>query len=274
VTRDGASYKGLALEIIATAQRAGAAILDIYRADPKARFKADRSPVTEADLAAEDIILASLAKLMPGTPVVAEEQATAGNIPVCGDVFFLVDPLDGTKEFLKFNGEFTVNIALIEATLPVFGLVYAPDKADCYVTLAPGKSFRCCLPPAHDAAPDEGLDFTPLTGEPHSQRPFTALVSRSHVRPQTVEFLEKLGNPPRLVMGSSLKFGLLARGEADVYPRFGPTSEWDTAAGQAIVEAAGGAVLTEDGQPLRYGKVQEGYTNPSFIARRRAGELL
>ncbi|MBI4723725.1 MAG: 3'(2'),5'-bisphosphate nucleotidase CysQ [Rhodomicrobium sp.] len=264
----------MAFALIATAQQAGAAILDIYRLDPNVRYKADRSPVTDADHASERIILAALAKLMPDVPVIAEEQTAAGILPETGEVFFLVDPLDGTKEFLKLNGEFSVNIALVAGNKPVFGLIYAPDKSDCYVTLSPGKAFRCALRPAHNPPLRQDLDFVPLSGEAVVSRPMTAIVSRSHLNPETVAFLEKLGDPGRITLGSSLKFGVLARGEADFYPRFGPTSEWDTAAGQAILEATGGCLLTTQGEPFIYGKRGTRFTNPPFIAWRRASDAV
>jgi 3'(2'), 5'-bisphosphate nucleotidase len=207
---------------------------------------------------------------MPGVPVIAEEQMAAGRVPATGRDFFLVDPLDGTKEFLKFNGEFTINIAQVSDGKAVFGLIYAPAKSDCYLTLSPGRAFRCELHPAHTPAPECSFDFLPLNGGRAGERPFTAITSRSHPRPEAAAFLERLGNPERVVLGSSLKFGMLARGEADVYPRFGATSEWDTAAGQAILDAAGGCVLTaDDGQPLTYGKRDRGFVNPAFIAWRR-----
>ncbi len=261
-------YKEFALANIAVAQQAGAAIMEIYRSVPQVRYKEDKSPVTDADQASESMIIEALSKLMPDIPAVAEERTAAGFVPEASSSFFLVDPLDGTKEFLKNNGEFTVNIAMVENGKAVFGLIYAPDKADCYVTLGRNHAVRCKLMPTASAQLP-ALDFTPLTGEADPQRPFAALVSRSHPRPEALAFLEKLGNPERSGLGSSLKFGVLARGEADVYPRFGPTSEWDTAAGQAILEAAGGCVLTTDGQPLRYGKRDEGFKNPAFIAWRR-----
>jgi len=205
---------------------------------------------------------------MPDVPVVAEELASSGHLPDTGSSYFAVDPLDGTKEFLKLNGEFCINIALIRGEKAIFGLLFAPSKADCFVTLSPGKAFRCELHPAHNPPLHLNPDFTPLSGEsPH--RPFTAIVSRSHLRPETLAFLEQLGNPERITLGSALKFGMLAAGEADVYPRHGPTNEWDTAAGQAILEAAGGSVLTLDGKPLLYGKKDQGFRNPGFIAWRR-----
>ncbi len=259
----------LAQPIIPIAQRAGAVILDIYRSNHNARLKADKSPVTDADHAAENLIVESLSKLFPDIPVVAEEGLAAGNIPEVENCFFLVDPLDGTKEFLKKNGEFTVNIALVDDDRPVFGLIYAPDKDDCYVTLRSHRAARFRLLPDHNPSPRQEFDFQMLTGEPSAQRPMTAMVSRSHLTPETESFLKGLGNPERLSLGSSLKFGVIARGDADVYPRFGQTSEWDTAAGHALLNATGGCVLTGDGQPFRYGKKEARFINPPFIAWRR-----
>jgi 3'(2'), 5'-bisphosphate nucleotidase len=262
----------LALALIPVAQRAGAAIMDIYSSDPNVRYKADKSPVTDADHAAEDIILDSLSRLAPEIPAVAEESLAAGRIPDVEDAFFLVDPIDGTKEFLKKNGEFTVNIALVAGGRPVFGLVYAPDKADCYVTLGPDRAARLQLRPDKNPPPRQTYDFEILTGEPPVERPFTAIVSRSHLTPETEAFLQRLQDPPRLRVGSSIKFAMIASGLADVYPRIAPTSEWDTAAGQALLDAAGGCVLASDGGPFSYGKKDRRFLNPPFIAWRRKSD--
>jgi 3'(2'), 5'-bisphosphate nucleotidase len=269
VTAETPPLEDLAQSIIPIAQRAGAAILDIYRSNPNTRLKADQSPVTDADHASEDLILESLSKLFPKIPVVAEESLAAGNTPDVQRCFFLVDPLDGTKEFIKKNGEFTVNIALVDAEQPVFGLVYAPDKADCYVTLGRNRAARCELFPRRNPATRQVFDFQILTGEPQAQRPMTAIVSRSHLTPETESFLNRLGDPPRLFLGSSLKFGVIARGDADVYPRCGRTCEWDTAAGHALLNAAGGCVQTGDGEPFSYGKKDRNFLNPPFVAWRR-----
>ena len=274
MTAKAPPLEDLAQSIIPIAQRAGAAILDIYRTDPNTRYKADKSPVTDADHASEDLIVDSLSKLFPEIPVVAEESLAAGNIPDVQKYFFLVDPLDGTKEFIKKNGEFTINIALIEAEQPVFGLIYAPDKADCYVTLARNTAARCHLLPDSNPSPRQKFDFQKLTGEPQEQRPMTAIVSRSHLTPETESFLRDLGNPQRLLLGSSLKFGVIARGDADVYPRFGRTCEWDTASGHALLNATGGCVLTGEGGPFLYGKKDRGFLNPPFVAwRRKPGSI-
>ena len=272
MTLERLGYKELALSMIPVAQQAGAAIMDIYRSSPNVRYKTDSSPVTDADHAAEEIILRAISKLLPNVPVIAEEQAAAGNIPSTNGQFFLVDPLDGTKEFLKGNGEFTVNIALVTCNKPLFGLIYAPDKSDCYLTLNPGEAVRFHLDPAHNPQPRQTFDFERLTGEAQAGRALTAVVSRSAVRPQAQAFLEKLPVAKRMPMGSSLKFCVLARGNADVYPGFGPTSEWDIAAGQAILDASGGSVMTPDGKPVDYGKRDRGFVNPSFIAWRRSSD--
>ncbi len=272
MTVDPPSAEELALALIPVAQRVGAAIMDIYRSDPNVRYKADKSPVTDADHAAEDIILDSLARLAPEIPAVAEESLAAGRIPDVEDAFFLVDPLDGTKEFLKRNGEFTVNIALVAGGRPVFGLVYAPDKGDCYVTLGPDKAARLPLRPDKNPPPGQTYDFELLTGEPPAQRPFTAIVSRSHLTPETEAFLRRLQDPPLLRIGSSIKFALIARGLADVYPRIAPTSEWDTAAGHALLDAAGGCLLTGDGGPFLYGHKERRFLNPPFVAWRRKSD--
>jgi 3'(2'), 5'-bisphosphate nucleotidase len=273
VTFYAGNYKDFGLSLMAAAQRAGAAIMDIYSPGMNVRYKADRSPVTDADEASEAILLAALAELMPGVPVISEEQAAAGNLPDTGDTCLLVDPLDGTKEFLKLNGEFCISVGLASSGKASFGLLFAPAKAHCYVTLAPGKAYRCPLAPAHNPPLRQDFDFAPLTGEA-TRSAFTAIVSRSHTKCGTVSFLETLGNPARMSLGSALKFGALAAGEADIYPRHGPTNEWDTAGGQAILEAAGGCVLTLDGQPLLYGKKDRRYKNPPFVAWRRPPETL
>ncbi len=265
-------FRDLAAQLIPAAQRAGAAIMKIYQPDVAVRYKSDQTPVTDADHAAEEIILESLAKLTPDVPVIAEEQAAAGLIPEINNLFFLVDPLDGTKEFLKRNGEFTVNIALVCQGIPIFGLIYAPAFSDCYLTLEPGRAVRCALPPSEVAISLNELEFETLTGQPREERPLTCIVSRSHLRPETEAFLERLSSPKRLQMGSSLKFCAMARGDADFYPRFGPTSEWDTAAGDAILATVGGAIVTLDGEPLRYGKKEQKFANPSFVAWRRSAD--
>ncbi|MFD2081005.1 3'(2'), 5'-bisphosphate nucleotidase [Actinopolymorpha cephalotaxi] len=240
--------------IRALAERAGEEILAVYAADdPGAREKADRTPVTEADLRAEAVIVAGLAELSPDLPVVAEEAVAAGDAPdVDGTPFWLVDPLDGTKEFLSRNGEFTVNIALVEAGTPVLGVVHLPAIGVTYVG-GPGRAERL-----------EGGRSAPLAVVPTPATGARALVSRSHLDPETQRWLAGVEVDSHVQAGSSLKFCRIAEGAADVYPRFGRTMEWDTAAGHAVLLAAGGAVVTPDGAALRYAK--PGFANSPFVA--------
>ncbi len=240
------------------ARRAGAVILDIYNSDFVVERKGDDSPVTAADRAAEALILPGLATLLPGVPAVAEEEVAAGRRPaVEGGPFWLVDPLDGTKEFIKRNGEFTVNIALVAEGVPVAGVVYAP-VADRLWAGATGAG-------AYAADPAGRRD---IACRPRPAEGAVVLTSRSHRNPAALE--EWMAPLPGAVLdfaGSSLKFCRVAEGSADFYPRFGPTMEWDTAAGHAVLLAAGGEVVTFDGQPLAYAKPD--FRNPDFLARRR-----
>jgi 3'(2'), 5'-bisphosphate nucleotidase len=247
------------------AARAGAAIMAHFRQVPEVEIKRDRSPVTRADQESEAIILEALARLAPDTLVVSEESCsgTAGPLP---SRFFLVDPLDGTKEFIQKRSDFTVNIALVEDGRPRFGLVYAPARALLALTTADGHSVEAELSPEASGSSFDRLRLKPLHARSARKDGLTALVSLSHLDQETEAFLAKLEIAERSAAGSAIKFIVIARGEADVYPRFAPTMEWDTAAGQAILEAAGGAVLDAIGAPLRYGKADAGLRNPSFIA--------
>ncbi len=243
--------------IRALAIRAGDEILIHFRTGAVAAMaKADGSPVTVADQAAEAIILAGLAALTPEIPVIAEEAVAAGQVPdVSGGVFWLVDPLDGTTEFLDRNGEFTVNLALIEDGVPVLGVVHAP-------VLGVGYAGRLGL-----GAWRWGADGAarPIAARPVPAAGVTVVSSRSHGDRATLErFLKTVPLAEEKRVGSSLKLCLLAAGEADLYPRFGRTMEWDIAAGHAVLLAAGGTVHTPDGLPLRYGK--PGFENPDFMA--------
>jgi 3'(2'), 5'-bisphosphate nucleotidase len=233
--------------------------------EPAVEIKGDNSPVTRADRDSEAIILAALATLAPDVRVVSEEDCggTTGPLP---ERFFLVDPLDGTKEFIKKRSDFTVNIALIEEGRPRFGLVYAPARALLAVTTARGQAVEAELFPNASGADLSRLDQKVLRARPANTEGLTALVSLSHLDPETEAFLGKLKIAERSGVGSSVKFLAIAKGEADVYPRFAPTMEWDTAAGQAVLEAAGGVVVDANGEPLRYGKTELGLRNPSFIA--------
>ena len=227
--------------------------------------KADRSPVTAADREAEAIILAALARLAPDIPVVAEEAASAGLLPPAASRFFLVDALDGTRLFVKGKPEFTVNIALIENARPVFGLVYVPPTGSLYITRDDGHSYAATILPD---APDSSIGnmvHERLTSRPPDPANLLAFNSRT-AGGASSDFLNRLGVKEARPLGSSLKFCLIAKGEGDIYARFGETYEWDTAAGQVILEAAGGTVATLDGATLTYGKANKAYLNPHFIA--------
>ncbi len=250
----------------AIAHDAGRLILGHYNGTTEVRTKADESPVTAADEEAEALILARLAEVAPGVPVVAEEMMAAGHKPNPGKRFFLVDPLDGTKEFLKKNGEFTVNIALIEDGAPVAGVVGAPAKARMFLGEKESGAFELAAPE------DLALDTTQARRIQAREAPkdgLVAIASRTHRDTKTEEYLAHYHIANLLAAGSSLKFCLVATGEADLYPRHGRTMEWDTAAGHAVLAAAGGSVTTLDGVPLRYGKADEDFANPYFIARGR-----
>jgi 3'(2'), 5'-bisphosphate nucleotidase len=235
-----------------------------FAAGVTAETKADLSPVTIADRQSEEVILAGLARVAPGVPVVSEEAASAGIFPPASDSFFLVDPLDGTKQFIKGSPQFTINIGLITDRRPVFGLVYAPAIPDFFVTVGPDQALGARLSPS--ASPQRLADcsFEPLRTRAPAPTALSALTSQSHVNAQTRRFLEQHNVRESRGVASSLKFGLLARGEADLYPRTGETSEWDTAAGHAVLAAAGGSVTTLDGEPLLYGKPR--FLNPAFVA--------
>jgi 3'(2'), 5'-bisphosphate nucleotidase len=241
------------------AREAGIAIVKIYESDFSVRSKGVNDPVTDADLAGEAVILAGLAKLTPDIPAVAEEMASAGKLPA-GDpsswrYFWLVDPLDGTKEFVKRNGEFTVNIALIENGIPVMGVVHTPVKGWTHTGHGAGTAmvYKTGLPP-------QAIKVRPVPPEG-----LTVVASRSHRDHETDDFLADYQVASMVAAGSSLKFCLVAEGLADLYPRMGPTMEWDTAAGHAVVLAAGGTVSTLEGAALSYAK--PGFRNPKFVVK-------
>ena len=250
------SAADLALELRDIALVAGAAIMEIYDSDFEVRAKDDRSPVTDADERAEHIIVPRLMELTPDIPVVAEEAVAAGNVPdIGGGTFWLVDPLDGTREFISRNGEFTVNIGLIENGHPTLGVVYVPARQRLFYASGRGAAY---LEIEGDAAQSIATRVPSPDG-------LVAVASRSHRDARTDLFLDALPIKDFTAAGSSLKFCLVAAGEADIYPRFGRTMEWDTAAGHAVLAAAGGSVHTIDGDDLLYGK--KGFENPFFVAR-------
>jgi 3'(2'), 5'-bisphosphate nucleotidase len=253
------------LYILLDAALAGArAAMAVYATDFSVEAKGDGSPVGRADREAEAEILSRLAVAMPDVPVVAEEAVAAGRIPEVGRKFLLVDPLDGTKEFVSRNGEFTVNIALIEDGTPVLGVVLAPAIGLAYAG-GPDGAWKGALTSGFDRV-DE---WTAIRTRAAGASP-VAVASRSHSNPPTEAALADAGCVERRSMGSSLKFCLVAEGVADFYPRLGPTMGWDTAAGDAILRAAGGVVVTLDGELLRYGKRSlaggRDFENPHFVA--------
>lgn len=243
---------------------AGAEILRIYGTDFVIQDKMDASPVTEADQRAEAIILENLRRLAPDIPVVAEEEAAAGRIPMTAKHFFLVDPLDGTKEFISRNGEFTVNIALIENGEPVSGAVYAPALGKLYWGARDEGAFMA------EVVDGQVCNTRPIRVRSMPEHGLSAVGSRSHGGDETQAYLKNFTIHDFVAAGSSLKLCLLAEGKADIYPRMGRTMEWDIAAGDAILRAAGGRVETLDGQPLRYGKRNQSsdsdFANPHFVA--------
>ena len=240
---------------VAASIAAARVINDVYARPFDAVDKADGSPVTEADAAAEAVILDYLRNT--GIPVLAEDSASAGHIPILGDRFFVVDPLDGTKEFIKRNGEFTVNIALVEHGVPVLGVVLAPTTGAAYAGDRHG---------AYECNTLTGVALNKHAISTRSADPLRIVASRSHGHAALSALCDTMQVGSDVSVGSSLKFCLLARGDAQLYPRFTPTCEWDTAAGQAVLEAAGGVVLTLDGQRLGYGKAMTRFLNPYFVA--------
>ncbi len=243
--------------LCALARQAGAAVMAIYAGEHDIVFKEDHSPLTAADRASHDTIVAGLAGLEAGLPILSEEGRTIPYAERQGwSRFWLVDPLDGTKEFIKRNGEFTVNIALVERGAPVAGVVYAPALELLYCGWA-----------GHGAYLWRGRDScTPIRVRPADHAAgLTVVMSRSHPAPELDGFLKGIRVAEALPVGSSLKLCAVAEGKADLYPRLGPTMEWDTAAGQAVVEAAGGQVVNLEGAPLRYNK--ENLLNPFFVVK-------
>jgi 3'(2'), 5'-bisphosphate nucleotidase len=240
-------------DLAEAAREAGAAILEVVRRGFEVESKHDTSPVTEADRAAELIILAALARAAPGVPVIAEEEVAAGRIPAHDDTYFLVDPLDGTKEFIRGGDDYTVNIGLIAGGTPKLGVVFAPATGRLHGGIV-----------GEGAWLDEGSGRTPIETRRRGELT-TAVASKSHLNQATIDYLEAaVGNCGYVSVGSSLKFCIVAEGRADIYPRLSPTSEWDTAAGHAVLLAAGGTVDGPDGEPLRYGK--RAFLNRGFVA--------
>lgn len=251
-----ANYSELLNDVERIAQQAGEAIMAIYARDFTVEEKNDKSPLTEADQAANELIVAALEALPGDIPVLSEEDADSFAGADAQGRYWLVDPLDGTKEFIKRNGEFTVNIALIEGGRPVLGVVVAPALEVSYVAAEGVGAFK--------VEKDGQRRAIQIAGKPASDAAWRVVGSRSHPSPDLAEWLEKLGKHDMVPMGSSLKLCLVAEGAADVYPRLGPTCLWDTGAAQAVVEQAGGRVETLDGKAVSYATPAE-KLNPYFV---------
>ena len=248
-------YFSLLPDIVKLADDASDAIMAIYRSDFETKIKNDQSPVTEADIVAEKIILEGLSQLTPNLPVVAEEQVADGETPILSSPYYwLVDPLDGTKEFVRRNDEFTVNIALVRTNFPILGVVCAPALKSSYWGAA-----------GHGAFCRENGNIVPIAVNVPKDDGVSIISSRHHGNNRELQdFLATFNVVQTLEAGSSLKFCMVAKGDADLYPRFGPTCEWDTAAGHAILDAAGGQVTNVDGSPFLYRK--KNFRNSNFIA--------
>lgn len=256
----------LVAEVLEIAREAGVAIMNVYEEmrggsagakevkEVLVAYKADNSPLTRADLVAHQVISRGLAVLTPGIPVVSEEDEQSLKYRLPSGDFWLVDPLDGTKEFLAKNGEFTVNIALVRDGKTVLGVVVAPALGQAYWGGGGLGAFR----EIHNR-----VEPIRVANSARADQPMRVVASRSHMNAETVEFIGQLGAHELVQAGSSLKFCRVAEGAADIYPRLGPTCEWDTAAAQAIIEAAGGHVSKLDGTPVQYGK--PGVLNPHFV---------
>jgi 3'(2'), 5'-bisphosphate nucleotidase len=240
--------------------RAGTAIVAVNRAAMRIEGKVDGSPVTEADLASDRIIAEGLARLVPGLPALSEERAFLAKPPYDGS-FFLIDPLDGTKEFVAGRSEFTVNLALVTGGTPLLGIIGAPALGLIWRGLVGRGAERLTTNTSIRTAEPIHTRSTPKPGDP-----WIVAVSRSHGDAKTEAFIEGRPGAIRQVLGSAVKFGRVAEGGADIYPRLAPTCEWDVAAGHAIVTAAGGKITDASGAGLRFGRGSEGFIVPEFIA--------
>ena len=260
------------LELARLAHGAGRIVEEVRAGDIDVRLKPDESPVTQADTLAEAFIEEALGRSFPGVPVIGEELVAAGRAVSPGKRFFLVDPLDGTREFIAGRDSYSTNIALVEHGRSVAGAVYAPARGELFAA-APGEGlWRAEIDP--QAVFDAALLRPYAPPRTERRKPKVAVVSFSHLDEKTEAWLAERGVTEQLRMGSAWKFCVLVKGEADVYPRFGPTMEWDTAAGQAVLEAAGGRTLLPDlSGPLTYDHEESRFLNPGFVALAPGVEL-
>ena len=255
-------FSALVSPILDTMLEAGAVVMEVYHSDFEVYGKADQSPVTEADRRGEDIITAALLKLAPHIPVVGEEAKSEGKCPdISGGTFWLVDPLDGTKEFVKKGNDFTVNIGLIQDGVPVMGFVFAPAINTMYWGIKGEGAWMA------DEKNGELVDKRAIKCRTADKDNLVIVASKSHRSADLEAYLEHFPGADNVSIGSSLKLCLLATGEADLYPRLGPTCEWDTAAAHAVLLAAGGTVEVTGGTPLKYAKNLTTFLNPWFLCR-------
>lgn len=265
-----ADFDRLAEKLYPAVLDAGLLEMQHFKTGVQIETKSDKSPVTIADREAEAIILAALAEIAPDIPVVAEEAVAAGHIPAPSDEFFLVDALDGTRLFIRGKPEFSVNIGLVQHRRPVFGMIYVPPTGDLFFTTADGRAVRANAPwSLADRIPFQALTQVTLRAREPDRSNLKAFNSQT-AGAAGVGLLKVLNVKTAEPIGSSLKFCLIAAGEGDLYARLGETNEWDTAAGQAILESAGGSVTIDGGTALAYGKAATIYRNPHFVAWARA----
>lgn len=260
--KSDSAVQDLTLAFARVAVAAGEVVMDVYQRGFAMRAKADASPVCEADERSEALILERLAQACPGVPAIAEESFSRGVAPALGRDFLLIDPLDGTREFASRNGEFTVNIALIRDGAPLCGVVYAPAFGRLWI--GAGRAYACDVAPGGVTPPLGGM--REIRVRPLGEGAPVAAISRSHLNDATRALMARLGAGESRAAGSALKFCMIAEGRADFYPRIGPTMEWDIAAGDAVLRAAGGFVAELDGAPLRYGRAERGFRSPDFVA--------
>lgn len=251
-------------EMTLIVSRAAGDVMRIRSSTLSVRTKSDLTPVTNADDAAEEVILDGLSRLFPGIAIISEEAFTRGSCPEPGSTFAIIDPLDGTREIIAGRDEFTVNVAIVNEGRPAIGVITAPARG---LIWRGGAGHRAeCLHLAPGEAPRDARDRVPIHARKRKGGKVVAVVSRSHLDPATLAFLKGFPQSEQIMCGSALKFCLLAEGRADIYPRLAPTSEWDVAAGDAILTAAGGTVRTPEGAPLPYGRRAQGFRVPAFIA--------
>ncbi len=259
--QDIAEHGRLIAPLATLAAEAGARIIELAAKGLRGRQKPDASLVTDADEAAEAILRAGLGRIAPGITVIAEEAVSRGEAGIAGAAYFLVDPLDGTRDFLAGRPEFTVNIALVRGQQPILGLIYSPAEGALYAG-GEGRALRASLPPGRSFDPSAAV---PIRARPRPDR-LVAVISRSHFDPASEAFLARLPVAERIPLGSAIKFCRIAEGAADVYPRLAPVHEWDIAAGHALLSAAGGAVTAPDGGALGYGRPERNWRVDGFVA--------